>query len=90
MQALDNKPEELAPSPEVRRTQGAKGDLKLLAEEQVLDDEAPTAAGRVRASRVGSPITSSADRRAPLCPTQLVPPPQLGPGGRLSACLYDK
>ena len=44
VQAPENKPEELIPSSEAWPTLGAKGDLKLLAEEQVLDDEAPTAA----------------------------------------------
>jgi len=43
VQALDEEPEQLVPSSEAWPTLGAKGDLKLLAEEQVLDDEAPTA-----------------------------------------------
>src|SRR5689334_19543612 len=38
------EPEELVPSPEAGTMPGAEGDLELLAEEQVLDDEALTAA----------------------------------------------
>ena len=37
VQAPDEKSEELVPSPEAWPTLSAKGDLKLLAEEQVLD-----------------------------------------------------
>ena len=71
---------ELVPELGMWPTLGAKGDLKLLAEEQVLDDEAPTAteggdesdpygAGRVE-HRCEIADQLSADRRAAFCPFQ--------------------
>jgi hypothetical protein len=44
VQAPDEEPEELVPSPEAWPPPGTEGDLELLAEEQVLDDDALTAA----------------------------------------------
>ena len=45
VQAPDEEPEELVPSSEAWPTLGTEGNLELLAEKQVLHDEAPTAAG---------------------------------------------
>jgi hypothetical protein len=42
-ESADEEPEELVASSEAWTTPGAEGDLELLAEEQVLDDEALTA-----------------------------------------------
>jgi hypothetical protein len=74
VQALDEEPEELAPSSEAWPTPRAKGNLKLLAEEQVLDDEAlPAAEGGTyepddfeHRGRIAHRL--SADRRAAFCP----------------------
>jgi len=40
VEATDDEPEEPVPSAEARPAPGAEGDLELLAEEQVLDQEA--------------------------------------------------
>ncbi len=44
MEAVDEKPEELVPGSDARTALVTKGDLKLLAEEQVLEEEALAAA----------------------------------------------
>ena len=44
VEATDEEPEELVPSPEAWTMPGAEGDLELLAEEQVLDDQTLKAA----------------------------------------------
>ncbi len=69
--------EELVPSSEAWSTLGAKGDLKLLAEEQVLDDQTPTAAAGGDEGGLYEPDEvehrgriadqRSADRRAGFC-----------------------
>ena len=91
VQASGAEPEEFIPSSEAGPTLGAKGDLQLLAEEQILDDEAPTAAdgGDDRGKCEPDEFEHRgriadqpwADRRAAFCPLQPLGTPYLSAGG---------
>ena len=81
VEATDQEPEELVASVEAGPMPAAECDLELLAEEQVLEEEAlpaaegasegwPGGAGRVRTSEAGSPIvTTPARAGADFCRT---------------------
>ncbi len=80
VEAPDDEPEELVASAEARPALGAEGDLELLAEEQVLEEEALAAAerasegGQEEAEEFDHPRQDRRSSPTPPGPARLLPP----------------
>jgi hypothetical protein len=86
VEAADDEPEELVASLEARPALGAESDLELLAEEQVLDEEALAAAesasegGQEEAEEFDHPRQDRRSSPPPPGPARLLPPYKRSPG----------
>ena len=80
MEAADDEPEELVSSAQARTALGAEGDLELLAEEQVLDEqrrwpatESASEGGQEKAPELDHPQQDRRSSPAPPRPQDFLP-----------------